>query len=639
MNLIIASIFSRHRPGAGIMLYDIDRAEPLYVQLLDLGGLPLSMHHARGISLLDDRLYVIVPCALLIFRVQPNGDGPLFALEKTVCRPEWVVGDSAQGDLHAVHASPSKKCLYVSFNAYSAVDVLDLEGEFLERRYLWDLVPSVFPLPNHITGEYFHFGVVRHIFEAPDGELLLTAAMLNGTMESAILSCDSGRMVLGPFSQPLHSGLVFQNRLSFCDIRKAEIPAYQWPIREDEADLNPTQLFKATISDKQWEGMELAVRGITCLNNRLLCGVFCMGRPQKDGYAPRMMEFDLETGTQLNEHLLPSFNELIDPTVYELLQVSPAVEAAMQSWSGHHLYRGHKPLESMWSLSAAGSELIPSASQTGSVISTDPVHETHGEKSILNYDETAASTRPAIIAENVAVKFVRGGSIFDSFSRKKKSKRTFWALKDISFTLFEGDVLGVIGRNGSGKSTLSMVCAGVYLPDKGQIDVSGRVQLLALGTGFRGDMTGRENAIINGSLLGLSRRETQSKMKEIEEFAEIGEFMDEPVRTYSSGMRSRLGFAVATAVKPDILILDEIMSTGDRSFQDKAMRRMQQMRGLARSVIIVSHQPGQVRKLCNKVLWLEKGRTVMFGKTRMVVDSYNEFCFNPDEWLKQHQFN
>jgi ABC-type polysaccharide/polyol phosphate transport system ATPase subunit len=181
-----------------------------------------------------------------------------------------------------------------------------------------------------------------------------------------------------------------------------------------------------------------------------------------------------------------------------------------------------------------------------------------------------------------------------------------------------------------------MVCGGVLVPDRGKVTVHGRVQLLALGVGFKNELSGRENVFISGSLVGLSKKDIKSHMTDIEAFAELGEFMDEPVRTYSAGMRSRLGFAIATAVKPDILILDEIMATGDKAFQDKAMQRMREMRGLARSVIVVSHNPGQLRKLATRVLWLEKGRTIMLGDPKEVLNAYDNFCKNPEKWLNGH---
>ena len=160
---------------------------------------------------------------------------------------------------------------------------------------------------------------------------------------------------------------------------------------------------------------------------------------------------------------------------------------------------------------------------------------------------------PMVSFEKVSLRFRKHANLFELFFNKDQDQ-DFWALKEISFSINEGETLGIIGRNGSGKSTLSRVCTKVYQPDRGKIDIIGKVQLLALGVGFKREMTGRENVYISGSLLGLKTSEISERITEIEDFADIGNFIDEEVRTYSSGMRSRLAFAIATAIHPDILI-------------------------------------------------------------------------------------
>lgn len=235
----------------------------------------------------------------------------------------------------------------------------------------------------------------------------------------------------------------------------------------------------------------------------------------------------------------------------------------------------------------------------------------------------------------VGLRFRRHSNLFELFFNRKR-EQDFWALKDVSFSINEGETLGLIGRNGSGKSTLSMVCTRVYLPDRGTVDIQGKVQLLAMGVGFQKQMTGRENVFISGSLLGLKVSEIRDRMDEIIDFADIGDFMDEPVRTYSSGMRSRLAFAIATAIHPDILILDEVMATGDNAFRDKAMARMKDLHSLARCAIVVSHSPSVLKQLCHNVLWLEKGRVVMQGEAEKILDAYQEFCKKPGSWMAQH---
>ena len=245
----------------------------------------------------------------------------------------------------------------------------------------------------------------------------------------------------------------------------------------------------------------------------------------------------------------------------------------------------------------------------------------------------AKSSKKMIELEDVSLCFQKHRSIFDLIFQRKK-KKVFWALKNVSFNVYEGDTLGIVGRNGSGKSTLSMVCTKAYPPDKGRVSVSGRVQLLALGIGFQNQLSGRENIYISGSLMGLSRSEIKDKMAEIESFADINDFMDEPVRTYSSGMRSRLAFSIATAIRPDILILDEVLATGDNSFREKAMKRIKALHALTKCALIVSHNPSQLKKLCNKILWLEKGNVVMQGDTQKVLKEYERFCRNPEKWVK-----
>lgn len=243
----------------------------------------------------------------------------------------------------------------------------------------------------------------------------------------------------------------------------------------------------------------------------------------------------------------------------------------------------------------------------------------------------------AVRLESVSLCYRRSAFFFLSKNKNLRREKEFWALRDINLTIFEGETVGLIGRNGSGKSTISMIISGSLKPDKGQVTVNGKVQLLALGVGFRPAMTGRENVIISGSILGLSRREIKDKMDEIEEFAELGDFFDEPVKIYSAGMKSRLGFAVSTVVNPDILILDEVMSTGDAAFRKKASQRMEAMRERTKTVLIVSHNPAQLSELCNRIVWLEKGRLVMDGQVDEVFSVYEKFCQNPAKWRLENQ--
>lgn len=197
------------------------------------------------------------------------------------------------------------------------------------------------------------------------------------------------------------------------------------------------------------------------------------------------------------------------------------------------------------------------------------------------------------------------------------------ALHDVTFQIRKGDVLGIIGPNGAGKSTLLKVISGIMKPSSGSVAVQGRiVPMLELGSGFDFEMTGRENVFLNGAILGYTESFLQEQYREIVDFSGLGAFMDAPLRTYSSGMVMRLAFSIASAVYPEILIVDEILAVGDADFQDKSRNRMMQMMSGGTTVLFVSHDLEQVREMCSKVLWLEHGNVVAFGKTKEICDRY-----------------
>ncbi|EIJ43652.1 ABC-type polysaccharide/polyol phosphate transport system, ATPase component [Beggiatoa alba B18LD] len=203
----------------------------------------------------------------------------------------------------------------------------------------------------------------------------------------------------------------------------------------------------------------------------------------------------------------------------------------------------------------------------------------------------------------------------------------FWALRDISFDLYQGDTLGIIGRNGAGKSTLLRLIAGIIQPDKGKIiyDTSHQIGLLSLQLGFVPYLTGRENAILSGILLGLRKKEIKARMNSIIEFSELGNFIDQPIATYSSGMLARLGFAVAFQADPDVLLIDEILGVGDAEFHQKSTRMMQEKIRSHKAIVFVSHNSQLVQQLCNRVVWVEEGVTRMQGNTAEVLQAYHRF--------------
>ena len=199
----------------------------------------------------------------------------------------------------------------------------------------------------------------------------------------------------------------------------------------------------------------------------------------------------------------------------------------------------------------------------------------------------------------------------------------FTALTHVSFNVKKGETLGLIGRNGAGKSTMLKVISGILVPSEGSVITRGNVvPMLELGSGFDMDLTGRENIFLNGAILGYSEDFLKSKYDEIVAFSELGQFIESPIRNYSSGMLARLAFSVASVVEPEILIVDEILAVGDNTFQEKSRKRMLELMGGGTTVLFVSHSMEQIREMCNRVVWLEHGKMKMIGKTNEVCDAY-----------------
>ena len=214
---------------------------------------------------------------------------------------------------------------------------------------------------------------------------------------------------------------------------------------------------------------------------------------------------------------------------------------------------------------------------------------------------------------------------FTNLFRHTGGPRDFWALTDVSFRLVSGESLAVIGPNGAGKSTLLQVLAGIIVPSAGSLTVNGRISsLLTLGAGFDQDLTGRENILLAGAFMGMTHAETKERLEPIVQFADIGEFIDAPIRTYSTGMRARLGFAIATSVDPDVLLLDEVLATGDQVFREKSKARVLELVRQAKAIVLVTHDMTWVTEYCNRAILLERGHVVAEGEPADVVAIHQE---------------
>jgi ABC-type polysaccharide/polyol phosphate transport system ATPase subunit len=215
---------------------------------------------------------------------------------------------------------------------------------------------------------------------------------------------------------------------------------------------------------------------------------------------------------------------------------------------------------------------------------------------------------------------------------RRPKTETFWALQDVGFEVFDGEVLGLIGRNGAGKTTLLKILSRITRPTRGWAEIRGHVRsLLEVGTGFHGELTGRENTYMSGSILGMKKREIDRKLDEIVAFAEIEKFIDTPVKHYSSGMYVRLAFAVAAHLEPEILLVDEVLAVGDINFQKKCLGKMGDAARQGRTVVLVSHQMNQMRRLCNRVTWIDGGRVRMTGSPAEVVSTYESHMARGDQ--------
>jgi ABC-type polysaccharide/polyol phosphate transport system ATPase subunit len=266
-------------------------------------------------------------------------------------------------------------------------------------------------------------------------------------------------------------------------------------------------------------------------------------------------------------------------------------------------------------------------------LSSNPITYKHEITHVETCSDTKKNKRENIVIrlDEVGINFKKAssgkqkkiGRSFSSVFKKGGKIIQFWALRNVTFSLSEGEILGVIGNNGAGKSTLLKILTGVLIPDEGEIALTGKVSsLLSLGAGFMPDLSGRENIYLNGTYMGLDQETLHKKYDQIVKFAELDNFIETQVKYYSSGMKARLGFSVAVHIDPEILIVDEVLAAGDKNFRKKAERKMKEFMSRAKAIVIASHSPGTIKGLCDKCIWLEHGKVRGFGPAVDIVEEY-----------------
>jgi len=601
MAQLLISIFSELDNKAGIGIID-NKKGLVYLQVENFSG-QTNLKQIRGIQVFQNRLYAVTPNSLRIYSVEEKGKKPVFNLDKEVVFPEWLLGGKEQADLIPLHVSSKYNRIYIGCNNLASIDELDLEGNFLQRTHLWEMDGLTFDLSKPKKGLY-RFGHIRSITENRQGRIYVTIASVSGSDHGVLLDFSNGEVILENLLAP-HNGVVIEDSIYILNIGASLVQKYVVSAGEKIGLAWSKNVIPIDQSDI---GKRILLRGLAIDDGKVYTSVFNMEKRAENRLPASVYMFNASDGQLLGGVQISEFGEFKAPKVLGIIK-SPF-------------------------------EFLPE--QTGAVVFEGNNRIVYNEinkraERVFDGMNTSPSRNHVVIkATNLSLSYKRSSYFRFGANKHLRKAKNFWALQDISFEIYDGEVIGLIGRNGSGKSTLGMLMGGTMTPDMGTIEITGKSQLLSLGVGFRGELTGRENVFINATLLGMNKKEVEARMDEIEKFAELDEFIDEPVRTYSAGMKSRLSFAVATTLEPDILILDEVLSTGDQSFRAKAEQRMLMMQHKAKTVIMVSHNSSLLRKLCSRVIWLEKSRLIMDGQPEVVIDQYDEFSLDPDSWLQKN---
>jgi teichoic acid transport system ATP-binding protein len=243
----------------------------------------------------------------------------------------------------------------------------------------------------------------------------------------------------------------------------------------------------------------------------------------------------------------------------------------------------------------------------------------------INDSDKLVKIKATYLSKQFEIAKKKSDKLKSLFKFWKNDNDHFWALRNVNFECYDGDSVGIIGLNGSGKSTFSNIVSGQLVQTSGQLEVNGQTSIIAIGAGLKANLTGRENIRLKGLMMGQSKREIEEKMDDIIDFSELGSFIDQPVKDYSAGMKSKLGFSIMVNQDPDILIIDEALSVGDKTFAKKSKDKMLEFRDQGKTILFVSHSMSQIREMCNKVLWIHYGEVMAFGETEEVLEQYEAF--------------
>ena len=609
MSLFIATLQSPLDNIGGLGLVDTEYGI-VYLQIEKFSDTDRSQH-LRGISSTSEKLFVLTSSSVCAFRFDLQEGMPLFQREKEIRIDDWT----HDIDLKAVCASEKQERIFVGNSLLNSIDELSFQGDLLHRRFLHDIYPQLFPdkAGDRVSKK---ISDIRNLIELPDGSLLATVKLLNSPLLGVVLNLDTGQVRLKNIAAP-NGGAVCDDKFFIQDTKESAILSFALSEQGGPVDTRHW-VTEPRIDIPEFFGSVQNVRGLTVVDGRVYSGVW--GNGVGSQIPSRIVAFDTDSGRQsATQIFFPELEEFRQARVFALAQLPPALEVSRQK-DFQFFFNGIEKEYNLHDLSGNTQQNSDGRYTEQCITAQEKTRSCHDNASV--------------ILENVSLSFRRNAISLFSLNKEHRRAKKFLALSNVSFTLYEGETVGIVGRNGAGKSTISMLISGALSLDSGNLTTKGRVQLLSIGLGFRHELTGRENVFINGALLGLSRKEIIHFLPEIESFAELGPFMDEPVRTYSAGMRSRLGFAVATAVSPDILILDEVMSTGDAAFREKAKDRMESMRKRTKTIIIISHNAAQMKKMCSRIIWLNDGQVLMDGEPESVLWEYYVFGKNPQAWLE-----